>query len=49
MGIANNRGQCALETFLVLMVFTTFVLLIQQFAAQTKGFFTNAVLSKEVR
>jgi hypothetical protein len=49
MGITNCRGQSALETLMVLIVLTTLVLLNQQFSAQTKSFFTNAVLSKEVR
>ncbi len=34
---------------MVLIVLTSFVLLVQQFAAQTKGFFRNAVLSEEAR
>jgi hypothetical protein len=34
---------------LVLIVLTTVVLLSQQFAAQARGFFASAVLSKEAR
>lgn len=49
MEIKNHRGQCTIEVVMVLIVLTTFVLLIQQLANQTKKFFGTAVLSKELR